>query len=378
MNDWKHKLLLRLPAMLLLAATLLFWGRYDRYESAGPILLQSPVLSDAMRVRGECSEYNGGFLLNVESGGKRASINFPVPDGTIYDLIRVRGNIKVDHVVAGRHDWDCARLLLVQYDENNRWISGHHSAVAVDGTRDWTPYEDVFEVNALAERVDLVIQQIGKSGSAAFGGLVVEPVRLRASFIFWQGAYGVLWVAMGMLYFRRCRLHRRKLRLLIVLNALAIIFGTMMPEKWIEGTTDFAKEEAAKVVDATRAKNASPSTKPPATRPDDHTIMEQFSELVGSAHSAGHFCLFASLCFLVYLSAMLEGQHRSYFFKVAFDILLFAAITESLQFLTTDRTPGIHDWFIDFLGMVMAFAIFLTVLGMRRLQRGNAVSSSSL
>lgn len=369
MKDWKQKLVMRLPAITLLVVTLLFWGFYNRYELAGPVLLKSPSLGDAIRVRGDCTEDNGHYLLNVEPGGKRASINFPVTDGTTYDRIRVRGRVKVDDVVAGKNSWDCARLLLIQYNENNKWISGHHSAVAVEGTQDWTPCEDIFEVDAGAARVDLVIQQIGKSGSAEFDGLVVEPIRLRASYIYWRGVFAVLWVVMGALFFRRCRLHRRRLRFLILLNVIAILFGTLMPEKWVEDTTDFAQEEAVKMVDATRKPPAQIAKEKPATHPDEQATIERFNELVGHAHGAGHYTLFASLCFLIYLSAMLEGQDRQYFFKVGFDVLLFAAVTESLQYLTLDRTPGVHDWFIDFFGMVTAFVFFLAVLGLRRLPR---------
>jgi len=80
----------------------------------------------------------------------------------------------------------------------------------------------------------------------------------------------------------------------------------------------------------------------------------------------GHFVLFASLCFLVYLSAALEGQHPAYFFKVAFDILLFAGVTEALQFLTLDRMAGAGDLRIDLYGMAAALLLFLMILPLVR------------
>jgi hypothetical protein len=55
----------------------------------------------------------------------------------------------------------------------------------------------------------------------------------------------------------------------------------------------------------------------------------------------------------------LERQHRFYYFKRAFDILLFAAITESLQHLTLDRTAGISDWLTDVYGILSALVLFL-------------------
>ena len=71
--------------------------------------------------------------------------------------------------------------------------------------------------------------------------------------------------------------------------------------------------------------------------------------------------LFASLCFWVYCSAALERQHPIYFLKVGVDILIFAAITESLQHLTLDRSAGLSDLKIDLYGMAATLLLFLAV-----------------
>ncbi|HSR88575.1 MAG TPA: VanZ family protein, partial [Pontiella sp.] len=99
-------------------------------------------------------------------------------------------------------------------------------------------------------------------------------------------------------------------------------------------------------------------------------IIDHLSAKVGGLHGFGHFALFASLCFLIYLSAALERQPRTYFFKVAFDMMLFAGITESLQYLTLDRTPDVQDWLVDVYGMAAAFACFLFVLVIFRIRHG--------
>ena len=372
MENWKQKMKLRLPAMLLLTTTLLFWGLYERYEPAGPLLLQSPSLAEATRLRGDCTESIGHFTLTVLPGGKTASINFRLPGATDYGRIRVQGRMKLDGVVVGKNPWRCARLLLVQYDARNKWIPGHHGVVAEKGTRDWQLYEDVFTLDPSAMHVDLVIQQTGREGSAEFDQLVAEPIRLRPSFRWWRMAFAMAWISGGALYFRRCRLHHRRLRVLILLNVVAILLGTLMPEKWIENAMQVVRVEAARVIEKTAA-HPPPATTSPVSSPikdAEQTKIDQFNNVVGSAQGLGPFTLFASLCFLIYLSAALEGQSRSYFFKVAFDVLLFAGITESLQYLTLDRTPGLLDWFIDLYGMAVAFVCFLMVLWVFRLGPG--------
>ena len=95
--------------------------------------------------------------------------------------------------------------------------------------------------------------------------------------------------------------------------------------------------------------------------PAENRRVELFRSTVDQAHLAGHFVLFSALCFLVYCSAWLEKQHPVYYLKVALDVLLFAAVSESLQYLTLDRTPGFYDWMTDIYGMLLAFIIFLIV-----------------
>jgi hypothetical protein len=363
MDDWKQKLIMRLPAGVLLAATLLFWGLYDRYEAAGPALLDAPALADASRMRGDCTETNGMFRLKVVEGGKTAALYFRMPAASGHKLIRMRGRIRVQDVVRGKSSWNRARILLVQYDANNNWVPCPHNLADEEGSTEWAWHEEVFEIQPETAHVDASLQQTGKSGLAWFEALQVEPVQLRASFVWWRMIFAVFWIGLGVFYFRYCRLHRRKLRLLILLNVLAIFAGALMPEKWIEGSAQYARKM---VVRAIEEKPVPPPNsrflhKPIKKTEHEQVGMDRFNDLVGNAHQTGHFLLFASLCFLVYWSAALERQHASYYFKVAFDLLLFAAISESLQHLTLDRTAGVRDWLTDVQGMAAAFSVFVVM-----------------
>ncbi|HSR88448.1 MAG TPA: hypothetical protein VLL07_05800, partial [Pontiella sp.] len=190
-------------------------------------------------------------------------MNLRIPDATQYSHIRIQGRMKLDGVVRGDNPWRCARLLLVQYDAGEKWIPGHHGVVAEQGTRDWETYEDVFELNPRSVHVDLVIRQAGREGSAEFDRLVAEPVRLRSSFYRWRMMFSAVWISMAVLYFRRCRLHRRKLRVLILLNAVAIILGTMMPERWIADSARLAQKEVTKAIEISHA----PAESVPAAHP---------------------------------------------------------------------------------------------------------------
>jgi hypothetical protein len=362
-----EKTKLRLPALILLVASILFWSQYDRYEPDGPMLLQWPALAEASSVRGDVSEADGRFVLHVPAAGKTAELRFRLPTAKDYSSIRVRGRIKVDGVVVGQQSWNCARLLVVQYDARDKWISGHHGVVAEEGFKDWEKHEDIFEIFPGAARADVVLQQSGTAGRAEFDQIEAQPVRTRTSFVWWRCGFAALWLAAAFLYFPRCRLHRRKLKVLIFLNAVAILVGTLMPSTWIENVAEQSRETVALLRPAAPEKPAAQSPATPTKKIVRETSeMDLFNMVVGDAHRTGHFALFASLCFLVYLSAALERQHPVYFFKVGFDILLFAAVTESLQYLTLDRTAGIGDLLTDVYGLVTALLVFLLVLPLVR------------
>lgn len=365
MGRWKDKLKLRVPAVLLLVVTLLFWGFYDRYEAVGPPLLESPALSDASRVRGDVSLTNGIFTLQVPAGGKTADLRFGLAGATDFSCIRVSGSIRTENVVQGRYTWNSARLLLIQRDAKGKWIPGTHGLLAEQGSVPWTSQVQEFEVDLGAASVAVVLQMTGKSGTAQFKGITAVPVQTKASFPVFRILFCALWVGMALLYFRRCRLDCRKLRVLIVLNVIVILYGTLMPGEWIQDASEQLKEKVSESI----RKPAAPETEKkgptvvPKKTPDlsaaESRRIDQFNAVVGGAHRAGHFVLFASLCFLVYCSAWLEKQHPMYYLKVGLDILLFAAVSESLQFLTLDRTPGFSDWLIDIYGMLLALLLFL-------------------
>lgn len=362
MNLWKQKLKLRIPAIILLAITLVFWGFYDRYERIAPVLLETPALADASYQRGAVSETNGLFQLDRPVSGKSAAVHYRMETAVNYPLIRVCGRIKVVDVVEGKHPWNCARLLLVQRDETNKWVSVLHNVVSEQGSNPWIFHEEVFEMDPRSAYADLVMEQIGVSGIAMFDRLLVEPVRIRPSFVWWRIIFSTSWFFMGVLYFRRCRLHHRRLKGLILLNVLAILVGTLMPGEWIKTSVGRVKTSLAQRVERDVPPSGGVINREPVKKTNHRQFqLEQFGAAVGELHRVGHFLLFSSLCFLVYCSASLERQHPIYFIKVGFDVLLFAGITEALQHLTLDRTAGILDLRTDLYGMAMALLLFLFV-----------------
>lgn len=364
MKEVKKKLKMRLPAVFALVATLLFWGLYDRYVPVGQPLLEQPVLSEAFKVRGDIAETNGVFHLQVPAAGKSAEARFKLSGDLNYPYLRLTGRIRTENVVRGKHAWNSARLILIQRGADGKWISGDHRLLSEDGTVDWVDQVQEFEIDPRAVSVEVVVQHTGKSGAAWFDSVKAVPVKVRGSYPWFRVLFCVLWISMVYLYFRRCRLHTRKLRVLILLNVIVILYGTMLPSDWISNSTEWVKKQVPMPSVEKKDKPASKPVEQKPVKPVDkkhefeQKMMGHLHDWIGRAHKMGHFVLFASLCFLVYCSAALEGQGASYYLKVAGDLLLFAAISESLQFLTLDRSPGFFDWMMDVYGMVVAFVVF--------------------
>lgn len=367
MDHWKDKLKLRVPAILLLVATLLFWGLYDPYGTVGPALIKTPILADAYQIRGDISEADGVLTLRVPNTGKRADLRFKLAHATEFSIIRVSGAIRTENVIEGKHTWRSARILLTQRDDKGKWISVKHSLPPKQGTAPWTKQTQEFKIHPLTFSAELVIQQTGKSGTAEFKDIIAQPVEVKASYTWLRNLFIITWVFMALVYYRRCRLNRRKLRILILLNTIAILFGTLMPADWLEGISQQLKQKASISLLQPATSNVKSKATPTISIKSSGIVaaksswVEQFNPVFASPQKLGHFALFASLCFLVYCSAWIEKQHPVYYFKVGLDILLFAGVTESLQYLTTDRTPSVTDWIIDIFGMLTAFALFQTI-----------------
>lgn len=349
-----NKLKMRLPAILLLAATFLFWANYDPCRPYGPVLLESPSLADAVYLEGNCSETNSVFTLNRSAGEVVPSIVFRLPDASNYRMIRLRGRLRAEAVVPGTYDFNSARLLLVQRDNKGRVVSRFDGQASGSGTFGWTQLLADYHVHRGVEQVEVHLVQEGKSGTAWFDSIEARPVRYKGRTHWIKNAFGGAWLVLGIFYFRRCRLHTRRLRHLILLNVLLILVGILLPTRVIQRGV----HEMKQLISFVQFRDA-PAKRSFVTAGPGFDLPAHFEETVG--RSIGHFLLFGSLSFLVLLSGALEGQSVSYYFKVAFDVLLFGAITESLQYLTPDRTVDMADLLCNAYGMLTAMVFFIVV-----------------
>jgi VanZ family protein len=354
MKEMLNKLKLRLPAIVLLAVTLLFWGNYDPCRTYGPVLLETAKLTDAAYVEGDCSEADSVFRLTRPKGGTMPAVGFTLPDVSDYPMLRLRGRMAAEAVVPGEYEFDGARVTLVQRDKAGHIIGNFDGEAGGSGTFGWTKFLNDYYVYRGIEQVELRMTQQGQSGTALFDSVEVRPVRFKGRTHWIKFVFAVAWLILGIYYFPRCRLHTRKLHHLILLNVILILVGILLPTRVIQRGIHEMKQLISYV-----QMNDSPVNEQLVTAGPGFDLPAHFEHIIG--RSLGHFILFGSLCFLVLLSGALEGQPRSYYFKVVFDVLLFGAITESLQYLTPDRTVDMADMLCNAYGILSAMVLFVFV-----------------
>jgi hypothetical protein len=345
MNQWAGKLKMRLPAILMLAATLLFWPNFDPCEPSGPALLESPTLADAAFVEGDCSETDSVFELRVGPGATPPSVQFVLPDGAGHDMIRLGGRIRAEN--PGGSAW----LSLIQRRDTGGLLNGGQRQLIGDGSFGWTCYQNDYSISQWTRTIAVTLQQFGEEGTVWFDSIQAVPISFRASLPWVRAGFGVAWLIIGVAYFFICRLDTRRLRYLILLNALVIIVGVLLPNRWLQAAPGKIRGVLSSKVDAAGC----------------HVYVEagfgvarHIEQTIG--RSFGHFVLFGSLAFWVLLSAALEGQHPArYFGKVAGDIFIFGLCTEALQHLTPDRTVDVDDMLCNAYGIGVAMILFAAV-----------------
>ncbi|WP_372846908.1 VanZ family protein [Pontiella sp.] len=349
MNEWAGKLMTRLPALLMLAATLIFWPNFDPCAPAGPALLDSPTLAAAAVVEGDCSETGAVFELRMAPGGIDPCVQFVLPDGPAPEMIRLGGRIRAEN--PGGSAW----LSLIQRRDTGGRSNGGQRQLIGDGSFGWTYYQNDYSVSRWTRKLEVTLQSFGEEGTVWFDSIRAVPIAFRASLPWIRGAFAVAWLGIGAAYYFIGRLNTRRLRHLILLNALVIVVGVLLPNHWLQVAPGKIRRALGENVEAARST---------AYVQAGFGVARHIEQTIG--RSFGHFALFGSLAFWVLFSAALEGQHPArYYGKVAGDLFLFGLCTEALQHLTPDRTVDVDDMLCNAYGILVAMPLFAVVWNSR-------------
>jgi VanZ family protein len=251
--------------------------------------------------------------------------------------------VKTHNVSQGKRSWQSARLSLVGIDKNAKKMWRHpHMIKLSPQNKGWQRVSQVFTIPPDAVELIVGIEIMNTTGTVAARKLELASVSENNGFSTAANSLLILW-GVAFLWLGR-NLHRlfssKKIQGLFLIISASIAIGCCMITGKVRNMILDQFQEMIK-----NLKNVLTESLIWYYVPQELQI-----DLTLSPDKAGHFVLFAMLAFLVRI-----GRPQDRFAAQCFNLMLFAASTEVLQFYISGRQPGLTDWLIDVGGLMLGF-----------------------
>ena len=348
-----------LAVVFLLLLTAGLFELAPRYEITGPELLRNGGFEDGLEewtvhgAKGAATAASGVVVLESDDPSRSVGIRQILPAVPGQEILLLAAEVSTQNVRQGTKSWYAARVYLVgRTAEGKSLVSIPHVLVTQIGDNSWRRYSAAFPVAGNVKEVVVGAQLIRTTGVMRLRDLRLVPVRERAAFrgagyaLLAAWAVALAWIGGSLLHDIGSALFRG----LVAVVTLAITAGVLMPGP--------VKQELL-----TSAWSAYERLGP--------ALAERLSEIAGlewgGAEYLGfnisqitHFALFFVLAALARFAW--PADRRAFQFLC---LLLFAAVTEALQYFVAGRQPTVQDWSFDAGGIFLAFALS-SVLGALR------------
>ncbi len=318
------------------------WSDFESMPQTGTAAHKGPLESWEQSKQGVALDPDGGFsgsacIQLTAHDDKAASVKWTLENPQEYQFLLLRCKMRTEGVVQGARNWNTARAVLYFTDTNgkSRWDYPHVAGV-VTGTSTWKEYEKVFPVPASAATATVVVQNSSRSGILWCDDISLWPAYTNTSYFLLRGILLVAALVLAISAIRSFGVLKKKGWL--PLGILAIIFiGVLCSQYFLE------------------------------------MIAGAFGLKVFWLKKGGHV-------FLFFLLGLVSTSWAGAIKKTAGRITLslkqlagifivlvsFAALTELVQFATTDRSPAKFDFFIDMAGVLAGIASARFFSGFRK------------
>lgn len=385
-------------AVLTVGSMALFFNLYEPWQPVGPERVADGAFStpEAVKVWSGWNEWtrlepdagfqgSPGVILNTSSN-KHGILRFTLYDLTHVPAFRVSLRATARGVVKGTEGYHLPRAVFFYHDTSAKSLFGlHHGIMDISKDTGWRHYKDYFPVPEGASSARLHIQNLGVAGVMQIDDVSVIPVRERLSVPWWKLFFGTLWVTSFSLCLFTLRPWKRRYGLLTTLTSLIILAGIVMPGKLLDSqiktglavsktvlrklTPPSSPEPPAAVKVKAPAEHPAPAK--PVKPKEESPLIVLAGTAVDQAHQTGHFVLFSLLAFLASLTWIAVPPSLRRTAAVFAGLILFAAATETLQFITADRAAALSDLRIDAAGMAGSTAAVLLLRTVQRLINRN-------
>jgi len=354
----------RIVIFLLILATLILFTLAPRYQVGSINLLYNSDFSEGFKTWTESSncgklsqKLNEALLENQEAP---CTIflrqHLPIPKSV--SQLMLSAEVKTHNISQGKLSWQSARLSLVGIDENTEKMWHHpHMIKLPPKSMEWQHVSQVFSIPPDAVELIVGLEIMETTGTVSARKLKLVPASENSWFPIAANSLLFLW---GVVFLWLGKNLRQLFSSKIIQGSFLIVsgfivIGCMIPGKVRDLILDQAQEKIENI-------------KMVLTESFiwSYVPLEFQADLSITPDKVGHFVLFATLAFL-----FRTGRPQDRFASQCFNLMLFAASTEVLQFFISDRQPGVIDWSIDVGGLFLGF-FFAEIL--RRRQKNDNLS----
>jgi len=362
--------LLLLVCLSCLTIGLFVAGAESRYQVIGPNLTKNKDFSPDSkywqiknRALTDFSALDNSLVLSIPPGKKTVSISalqiVKLPAKRRY---RISAELNVENITVLPDTWHGGRLLMISLTKDGKAIwSRPHLAAKVFDTDGWVKESRVFSIGKSINWVRVGIQLTGLAGKLAARNIELVPVEERTLFTWAKRILLVCWGCLMFVGIVKLVLFDGKRRVCYfpLLVLIVIISGVTASQSVLEKIESDLKTQFIPVVGKASEPAAGVSSKTEHFWNQDYLNLTEFKKYISlsMAKKTGHFFLFFCL-FVSLLRAGLPGFTKV---RIVLVCLLFAFMTEMLQFFVDGRQANPIDFGIDAAGIMTA--VILTTIG---------------
>jgi VanZ family protein len=330
----------KIALFILLAVVSLVGHNYiKQYEKIG-----SEILSNNWSLqssKGSTAEINGNLLylfsLDYSKSVSMKQTILPVISGAILEL---SADIKCENVKPGVESYNRAKLILMQYDRDERGLNLPHHVASIFGTHEWDSYNNYFTISPDTKQIIVSAQLSHCTGSLWIKNIHLYPVIQTHAYTYFKIIILVIWAIYFIILLAPCFINIKNnivIRISLVLVFILIIIGVTIPSDMKFQITDYANELINSL----------------------GVVYEGYFTLYLA--KIGHFFFF--FLFGLVFSFLQKDESDT---MVITNIVLFAGSTEIMQLFIDGRSFLLWDIMIDLNGAFYGFILSKLLISIRR------------
>ena len=378
---------------MLCVSTILLSNMIDRYEVIGDELLVNNNFDN--KFKGWHKSGNGIAVseemqpvvqLQSRNYKKKVYVKQMLDNIQKGQTVRLAGAIKTHDVSQGDKAWMAARIIFVA--RGNDGLSMYnlpHILAARNASTDWESFSKIFSTSSDASSYFVEIQLLNVTGTMWVKNLSLKYVKETFSFSLFRIVSVLLWflVTLWVLVPQRHTIFSSKWKILIIIMLIVALFGALVPAglkhnamnfmvaffPWAGGgevaffrmghflvfcvlsMVVFRKAQPGHYVISAANTN-------PVSRPSSGCLRAFINyKIIELVQLVLRFCSIKSPEYHPEIDVLFRQLIFSATLSRFILLMVFAMVTEILQFLVDGRTPRVSDFFIDVSGIVLGFLI---------------------